>query len=115
MKTRTIIFLSKKIDTLVGAMNDYVPSHAHEEMIEYYTKATNIYGQLMYELVYYWIINHELRYDRQAVKRALSPFQWQMFSSIERKYLNIILHGRDRTYKNNMTKEIALELTPSLN
>lgn len=99
----------------MGAMNDYVPAHAHEDMIEYYTRATNIYGQLMYELVYYWLIHKEFRYDRRAVKRALSPFQWQMFTSIERKYLNIILHGHDKTYQNKMTKEIAQSLVPSLN
>lgn len=97
------------------AMNDFVPSYAHEEMIEFYTRASNIYGQLMYELVYYWVINQELRYDRQAVKRALSPFQWKMFTSIELKYLNIILYGKDRVYTNRMTREIAQQLTPNLN
>lgn len=99
----------------MGAMNDFVPSFAHEEMIEYYTKASNIYGQLMYEIVYYWVINGELMYDREAVKRALTPFQWQMFTSIELKYLKIILYGKDRVYTNRMTREIAQQLTPNLN
>jgi hypothetical protein len=107
MKTKTITLLTKKIDSLVGAMNDFIPAHAHERVVDDYHRVTNIFGELMYETVYYWIVNRELRYDREALKRALTPFQWEMFTSIELKYLRIILHS-EKTFTNKMNKEIAM-------
>lgn len=116
MKTRTIILLAQKIDSLVATMNDFVPSYAHEEMVDYYNRASNIFGELIYECVYYWLVNKELRYDYNELVTTLSPFQMEMFTSLEKRYLRIILFAGDSdVYRNEMTREIALKRDINLN
>lgn len=106
MKTKTIIMMTQKIDSMVVSINDFLPSHDMEDLISYYERTTNVFGALMFELVMYYLIHNVLRYDRAELKRSMSGFQWKMFSSMELRYMKIVLFSEPK-FKNTSTKEIA--------
>lgn len=114
MKTKTIILLAQKIDSMVVSINDFIPSESHDNLRDYYNRATNAFGELIYECTYYWIINHRPRYDKRVLQAELSQFQWEMFKTLEQRYLSIILFGGGK-YTNRMTTEIATQMNKNLN
>jgi len=106
MKTKTIIMMTQKIDTMVVSINDFLPGHEMEDLLSYYERTTNVFGELMSELVMYYLIHRELRYDRAEVKRTLSGFQWNMFSSLELRYMKIALFSEPK-FQNSSTRRLA--------
>ena len=98
--------LTQKIDTMVVSINDFLPGHEMEDLLSYYQRATEVFGELMSELAMYYLIHRELRYDRGEVKRALSAWQWNMFSSIELRYMKIALFSEPK-FQNTSTGYIA--------
>ena len=105
MKTRTIIYLARELEALVHTLNDYIPAYKHEEILEYYRRATNVFGFIVHESVFNWVIRREFNYDRKVVRENVTEFQWAMFTSIEKKYLNIIL-------KNDVKFQKSFNLRP---
>jgi len=114
MKTKTIILLAQKIDSMVVSINDFIPAESHENLMSYYNRATNAFGELIYECTYYWLVNHRPRYDKNVLMAELTQFQWEMFKTLEQQYLNIILFGGGK-YTNTMTSEIAHQMKQNLN
>ena len=98
--------MTQKIDTMVVSINDFLPGHEMEDLLSYYQRTTEVFGSLMSELVMYYLIHNRLRYDRGEVKRALSAWQWQMFSSIELRYLKIALFSEPK-FQNTSTRRLA--------
>ena len=94
------------IDSMVVSINDFLPSHEMEDLLSYYERTTNVFGVLMFELAMYYLIHNELRYDRAEVKRTLSGFQWNVFSSMELRYMKIVLFSEPR-FKNTSTRSLA--------
>lgn len=111
MKTKSIILLSKKLEAMVHAINDDIPSHQMQETVDYYRRATNVFGFIIYESMFNWILHREYTYDREIVKQNVTDFQWVMLTSIEKKYLNIILKN-DRVYSHFIETKIDLEKLP---
>lgn len=91
MKTKTITYLVKHINALAGSINDFIPPDKKDEVVEHYTRVTELFGRVMYENVFYWLVNKELRYDRTELHNTLSYLEWKMFTDIEKRYLKILL------------------------
>ena len=114
MKTKTIILLASKIDAMVVSINDFIPSESHDNLMSYYHRATNAFGELIFECTYYWLVHQRPRYDKRVLQAELTQFQWEMFKTLEQQYLSIILFGGGK-YTNVMTKEIATQMKRNLN
>lgn len=91
MKTKSIIFLSNKLEELVNIINDDLHSYEIQEFVDYYIRATNVFGFIVYESVFNWLQYREYNYDREIVRENITPFQWSALISIEHRYFNILL------------------------
>ena len=96
---------------MIHAINDDIPSYQMEQTIDYYRRATNVFGFIVYESMFNWVLHGKYNYDHEVIREYVTDFQWAMLTSIEKKYLNIILKN-DGKYLSLINTNIDVQKLP---